>query len=70
VIASVENDLIIGVTRNGALHSWDLKTGAHARSVKTDEAGLVPRVLAPHNRWMWVGLSGAGKPPKFAKISC
>jgi WD40 repeat protein len=46
------NKSVVGVSTNGAVHLWDLATGAHLRSVQLGGTNFTPWQLSQDNRWL------------------
>jgi len=53
-----KNDLAVGVSTNGTVHFWNLRTGAHIRSVALGGPEFDPELLSPDQRWLLGGLPG------------
>jgi WD40 repeat protein/predicted Ser/Thr protein kinase len=51
------SQLAVGVSSNGTAHLWDLRTGAHVRSVALGASGVKPLGLSPDRRWLLGGLA-------------
>ena len=48
----IENELVSGLSTNGILHFWDLRTGTHQRSISVGRADFLPWRLSADQRWL------------------
>jgi WD40 repeat protein len=46
------NGLALGVTSNGIVFSWDLRSGKPPAEIQVDQDGFMPAYLSPDNRWL------------------